>query len=426
LINEEPIHPTDKSVTAGMPEPGSSSVAVRISPEAERAVRSGHPWIFTDSITSISRDGCAGDLAVIFDRKNRFLAVGLFDPGSTIPIRVLQANEPAQINRSWFRSTILKALQRREPLLREDMSRRTTGFRLVHGENDGMPGMVIDRYDTSLVVKIYTPAWIPHLADVIDAIAAVHPFERIVLRLGHGIEGDVTASYGLTDGQVLHGPALDEPVLFLENGLAFESDLAHGQKTGFFFDQRDNRALVERQSKNRSILNLFSYTGGFSVYAARGGAHTIVDVDTCAESTTAARRNMHRNKKAFAKSPDYKILEQDAFTALADFASVDRLFDVVIADPPAFARNKSQVNHALEMYARLTRNCLRVLKPGGTLVQASCSSPISDADFFSAISTAAESARKKLHVIERTGHPVDHPITFREGSYLKCLFAKVE
>jgi len=404
-----------------VPEPSDRRVAVRVRPEAERSLRRGHPWLFDRAITRQSHAGRAGDLAVIFDRKGRFLAVGLYDPHSMIRVRVLQHGEPAAINRDWFAARLATAAQLRAPLLLEN---ETTGYRLVHGGNDGLPGLVVDRYDRTLALKIYTSAWLPHLHDLLPALAEVIPAERVVLRLGRAAQEQEL--YGLSDGMLLSGPPLDGPVLFLENGLRFEADPVRGQKTGFFLDQRDNRARVEKLAAGKSVLNVFAYTGGFSLYAARGGARAVVSLDISQPALETAARNFALNRHhPSVAAASHKLLAEDAFGGLARLGKSGRRFDMVIVDPPAFARRQAQVAQALSAYARLTRLSLGVLRPGGTLVQASCSSRVSADVFFEEVNRAAAQAGRPLREIERTGHPLDHPVGFREGAYLKCLFAVV-
>ena len=399
---------------ANIRAPAKKRIALRVTSAAERALRQGHPWIFDQAITSQSHEGKVGDLAVIFDKKRKFLAIGLYEPDSAIRVRVLATGKAASIDLTWFAQKLRTASQRRKPLL----STGTTGYRLVHGENDGLPGLVIDRYAETLVVKLYTAAWLPHLQDVFSALGEVMPFERLVLRLGRAMRQQNL--YGLYDGMVLFGEELTAPVLFKENGLHFEADLLQGQKTGFFFDQRDNRARVGKISKGKSVLNVFSYTGGFSVYAARGGAKEVVSVDMSAPALDAAVRNMSHSH---LDAVPHEIIADDAFEVLARLKAEKRLFDVVAIDPPTFARNQAQVESALGAYRRLTQMGLSVLRHNGTLVQASCSSRVDAESFFGAIHQAAVRARRSLQEIERTGHAIDHPIGFKEGAYLKCLFA---
>jgi 23S rRNA (cytosine1962-C5)-methyltransferase len=259
---------------------------------------------------------------------------------------------------------------------------------------------------------------------VLSALADVIPFERLVLRLGRAMLEQPQDLYGLGDGVILSGPDLDGPVFFRENGLLFEADPIHGQKTGFFLDQRDNRARVEKLAAGKTVLNVFAYTGGFSVYAARGGARKVVSVDASAPALEAATRNMAHNRHIpSVAAASHETVPGDAFETLARLAKTGKRFDMVIADPPAFAQKRAQVTQALSAYERLTRLSLGVLQPGGILVQASCSSQMDAQTFFSAVNRAAVQAARPLHEIERTGHALDHPIAFKEGAYLKCLFA---
>jgi 23S rRNA (cytosine1962-C5)-methyltransferase len=406
----------------GLPQPAERNIAIHVTPAAERAVRGGHPWLFDQSIRRCSRHGRAGDLAVIFDRKDRFLAVGLYDPDSPIQVRILQQGQPATINRAWFEQIIATAVTKRRPLLQT----ATTGYRLLHGENDQMPGLVIDRYDQTCVLKLYTTAWLPHLRDVLAALRAVVEPQRLVLRLSRALQDEPERLCGLSDGLLLWGTPLDDPVLFQENGLIFAADVIKGQKTGFFLDQRDNRARVETLATGKRVLNLFAYTGGFSLYAARGGATAVTSLDLSQPALETAVTNFYLNRHLpGVAAARHTLLQGDAFQRMEALAAQKRTFDLVIIDPPSFARQQAETERALAAYARLTRLSLRLLPPGGTLVQASCSSRVSTSDFFNAIQQTARKEKRPLREIERTGHPLDHPIGFAEGEYLKCLFALV-
>jgi 23S rRNA (cytosine1962-C5)-methyltransferase len=398
-----------------LPASSAKRIALRISAPAERALRQGHPWVFDQSITGQSHEGQPGDLAVIFDDKRRFQAVGLYDPTSPIRVRILQSREPAAINADWFRGKLVSATHLRAPLEAQD----TTGYRLVHGENDGLPGLVLDRYADTLVLKLYTPAWIPHLKGFCDALAQVSPATHLILRLSRALQKQTDLLHGLSDGMTLSLLAPPGLILFRENGLTFESDPVHGQKTGFFLDQRDNRAQVEKLSRGKSVLNVFAYTGGFSVYAARGGAKQVVSVDISAPALEAAVRNMGYNQLTVP----HETIAEDAFEVLARMESQKRLFDVVILDPPMFAQSEKQIDAALSAYRKLTRLGLGVLQKGGTLVQASCSSRVDADSFFASVHRSAQEAGRGVTEIARTGHALDHPIGFAEGAYLKCLFA---
>ena len=400
-----------------IPPPSEKRLALNVTAAAERAIRQGHPWIYESAITSQSHQGKAGDLAVVFDKKRKFLAIGLYDPNSPIRVRVLQRLRPATIGEAFFKAKLDAANTLRQPL--REAEQLTNGYRLVHGENDGLPGLIIDRYAETYVVKVYTPAWFPHLNDVLAALNTALGPARIVLRLSDRAKDN---EYGLEDGMVLHGNPLDAPVIFLENGLRFEADPILGQKTGFFLDQRENRARVETLAQGKRVLNIFSYTGGFSVYAARGGATEVISLDASKPATDAAERNYKLN---FPDGDIHKTITGDAFSEMARMRDEGQRFEMVIIDPPSFAKKASQTAGALNAYQKLTKLGLDILTPNGILVQASCSSRVESDDFFDAIHIAARQHGRPLNEIERTSHALDHPIGFREGEYLKCLFASV-
>jgi 23S rRNA (cytosine1962-C5)-methyltransferase len=407
---------------ADVPPPGARRLALRVTPAGQRALRQGHPWLFAQAITSQGGEGRPGDLAVVFDDYRRFLAIGLYDPTSPLRVRILQHGSPETIDRAWLCRRLADAAGWRAPLAESG----TTGYRLVHGENDGLPGLVIDRYATTLVLKLYTLAWVPRLAELRSALEQVCPSTCLVLRLSRQLASRPDHLYGLVDGTVLAGPPPTEPVIFCENGLNFEADVLQGQKTGFFLDQRDNRARVEQLAAGRRTLNVFAYTGGFSLYAARGGAPEVVSLDSSAPALAAAERNFAHNQHlpAVARAR-HSVLVADAFAALAELRQTGQRFDLVIVDPPAFAKQAREVTAGLQAYRRLTALALGVLEPGGTLVMASCSSHVSAADFFAAIHQAAVETGRPLREFDRTGHAIDHPVRFPEGAYLKCLYATV-
>jgi 23S rRNA (cytosine1962-C5)-methyltransferase len=403
-----------------LPSPSAKRIALRVSAPAERALRQGHPWIFDQAIIWQSHEGAPGDLAVIFNNKRQFIAIGLYDPTSSIRVRILQSRQPATINVDWFQSKLVAASEIRKPLIQQ----ATDGYRLVHGENDGLPGLVLDRYAETLVLKIYSPSWIPHLKEFISALLQAETCERLILRLSRSMQKQAGFLYGLEDGTTLAGSPPEGLILFRENGITFGCDPIHGQKTGFFLDQRDNRARVEKLSKGKSVLNIFAYTGGFSVYAARGGAKLVVSVDISAQALQAAIQNFSYNQHfPTVKSASHEIIAKDAFEVLAHMESQKQLFDLVILDPPMFAQNQSQIAAGLSAYRKLTHLGLGILRSGGTLVQASCSSRINAEIFFDTIHQSAKESKRHLIEIERTSHAIDHPVGFEEGSYLKCLFA---
>ncbi len=399
------------------------NIAVRVTSTAEMMIRKRHLWIFDQSITHQSHAGEAGDLAVIFDSKRKFLALGLWDPDSVIRIRILQFAKPAVIDQGWFARKIQAAYTLREVM----HAQHTDGYRLVFGENDGLPGLVIDRYAAVFVIKIYSAAWARYLRWIAECLQDLFSYRSLVIRLSRNIAEKVEATYGITDGTVLDGETVEERVLFRENGLIFEADPIRGHKTGFYLDQRENRARVEVLAAGKSVLNVFSYNGGFSLYAARGNAKTVTSVDMNPLALKSAKRNFAYNLDISGiKSCTHETVEADAFEYLQMAANNQRKFDLVILDPPMFAQNQGQIEKAISTYHQLTRLGLGVLAPGGVLVQASCSSRVSATDFFDAIYAVVQRSGRKIHEIERSGHPLDHPVNFPEGAYLKCLFARIE
>jgi 23S rRNA (cytosine1962-C5)-methyltransferase len=335
-------------------------------------------------------------------------------------VRVLQHNTPAKIDLAWFQAKIEAAAH-----IRATLPANTNGYRLIHGENDGLPGLVIDRYDQALALKLYTSSWVPYLPQLIAILNDSLVPESVVLRLSRRMLRNPEFLHQLEDGSVVFGNQFQGPVLFLENGITFEADLLHGQKTGFFLDQRENRARVEQISSGKRVLNIFSYTGGFSVYAARGGAGEVHSVDLSQPALAAAKRNFDHNRDYPKVAACHHVTHTgDAFALLGDYAQAREKFDIVIIDPPSFAKRKTENHKALAAYQRLTQLGLGVLAPNGTLVQASCSSRVKAADFYEYIYQAARRAGRPLSQIERTGHALDHPIGFSEGEYLKCLFAR--
>jgi 23S rRNA (cytosine1962-C5)-methyltransferase len=406
-----------------LPAPSPTRLAVRVTPDAVRRLRGGHPWLFEGSIRSVNRDGAAGDLAVVFDDDRQFVAVGLWDPHSPIRMKVLHHGRPATIDATFFRARLTDALQRRAPLFDANApGGPTTGYRVVHGENDGLPGLVVDRYGHVAVVKLYSAAWIPHLPVIVPLLVELLPVGSLVLRLARSM-ADLDL-HGLHEGMSLHGPDIDRPVEFVELGLSFEADVIHGQKTGHFLDQRDNRALVGTMSKGARVLDVFCCTGGFSVHAAAGGARSVHGIDSSPFAIESAQRNMQRNDDR----PEVAACRYDATVGEA-FAELERLgesrgrFDLVVVDPPSFARAAVNVPRAIAAYERLASLAVALVERDGVLVQASCSARVDEASFVRAVHAGAARAGFDLDEIRRTGHAIDHPIGFPEGGYLKALFA---
>jgi len=394
---------------------------VRLTNSAERWVRKEHPWLYAESIRSQNRAGDSGDVAVIVDRARKVMALGLWDLESPIRVRVLHRGGPRPIDRAFFAERLTAALPARAHFETED----TTGWRVANGESDGLPGLVVDRYERTLVLKLYTAAWLPHLPEILAAVESVLAPERVVLRLARAIAERCGERAGLSDGDSLAGPPLDGPVVFRERGLLLRCDPARGQKTGFFLDQRENRARVKELAAGKLVLDAFSYTGGFGLSAARGGARSVLSLDASKIALDEARANfaLNQSDSAVARCA-HETVQGDAFEELARLAGAGRRFELVVLDPPALTRTRADLGAALHAYARLAELGARLLAPGGDFAMASCSARVGADELAGAIHAGAGRAGRTLLEVARTAHASDHPVRFPEGAYLKCLFLR--
>ena len=397
-------------------------IAVRVKQKAVPAIRAGHPWLFEDSVKKAPSDAAPGDIAVLYDPDGKkILGAGLFDPHSPLRVRILQkdASHPP-VGPALFAKLAAEAAAVRSGA----MPPETTAFRLANGESDGFPGLVADRYADTLVVKLYTEAFVPWAGDIADAFFAAGPgLVHCVVRLSRALEDSPFARRVFPEPAVVftsNPESFSNPVLFQENGLFFEADVIRGQKTGFFLDQRDNRARVGTMSAGREVLNVFSFSGGFSLYAARGGAAGVCSVDADRHAMEACSRHFELNgSHPNVRRCAHEGIVGDAFEVMRDFARAKRRFGLVIVDPPSFAKSAAEHDRALHSYARLAGLADSLLKPGGILVFASCSSRVSADDFFPAVL-----ANARVRELARTGHAADHPARFPESHYLKCLYAE--
>jgi len=397
------------------------SIAVRVTKDALRNIRKGHPWVFENSIVSMSQEGEPGDIAVIFDERKRFAAVGLLDPFSMIKIKILQHGKPANINEEWFKEKINDALMMRKDLVPP----QTDGYRLIYGENDGFPGLIVDIYGDSVVIKIYSLCWIDYLEMLSGLFAEILNIKRIVLRMSRQVKR-AEFLQEFKDGMVIYGQELNGPVVFCENGIYFYSDLQRGQKTGFFLDQRDNRSRVEKLAQGKNVLNVFSYSGGFSLYAARGGAESVTSIDISPYAVEAIAQNINLNSENEKISKcRYINLTGDAFETMDTLIKNREKFELVIIDPPSFANSQKHRDKALNAYAKLIRSGLKLVAKNGILVMASCSSRITAEEFADLIVKTAKKENCKLELFEMTGHAFDHPVKIPEAKYLKCAYCKI-
>ncbi len=378
-------------------------------------VRKQHPWVFDASITKQNKDGKAGDLAFVFDqKKNKFLALGLYDPHSPIRIKLLQFNQSATIDTEWFEQKIQQAHEKRLPLL----ATATNSYRLLYGENDGLPGLIADVYAQVVVVKLYSLIWLPYLSMILPLILQVTESETMVLRLSRNVQKEKALLRGLEDGQVLYGELSDRVVIFEEHGVRFSANVIAGHKTGYFLDHRHNRKRVGELAKGKTVLDVFSYAGGFSVHALAGGAREVYSLDISAQALEIARQNALLN----LSEPVLHTIAKDAFLAMEELQQKHHRFDIVVVDPPSFAKKASEIPGAIRSYERLAKLAIPLVNKGGTLVLASCSSRVKADDFFAVAEQTLSQNKRRYKELERTFHDIDHPISIPEGAYLKCIY----
>jgi 23S rRNA (cytosine1962-C5)-methyltransferase len=383
-------------------------------------IRKEHPWVFESAIVKLSKEGKAGDLAIIYDqKKNKFLALGLYDPFSPIRIKVLQSKIPATIDAEWFRKKIEQAFSRRRSLLQTD----TNSYRFLYGENDGLPGFIADIYAQVLVVKLYSLIWLPYLKDILPALLETSGCETIVLRLSRALQKMPDQLHGLQDGQVLTGELPKEEIIFREHGLLFSANVIRGHKTGYFLDHRHNRRRVGELAAGRKVLDVFAYAGGFSVHALAGGAREVLSLDISPQALEMARKNVALNQLPEER---HHLLVADAFEGLRDLSRGGQAFDLVIVDPPSFAKADSEREGAFRSYQRLFRLAIPLVKKGGILLMASCSSRIKAEEFFALTLSEITQSGRPFEEMERNQHDVDHPIGFPEGAYLKSIYFLIE
>ena len=394
-----------------------NDVATRLTLQKDlaRHLRAGHPWVFRKAVEKAPKGLAAGAIVDVVEGE-RFVARGYYDPLSAIAVRIL-TREPAEaIDAAFWKRRVQRALA-----LRRELVRSTTGWRLVHGESDGLPGVVADVYGRWVVLKLYSAGLTPHRGRIVEALRDALGGEIAGVYGRDEIPHDEEDEEATPEGRTLWGEEPPERIGIDEHGMKLLVDVRRGQKTGTFLDQRENRLLVRQLARGRpEALNCFSYTGGFSVAAALGGSRHVVSVDVDRDALALARDNFRENGLDPA---DHAFAAEDAFELLARYKREGRRFDLVVCDPPAFAKSQKAVESALAGYASLNRAALAVLAPGGLLVTASCSARVSSEQFYDAVREAAFKARVDLQLVEERRQPPDHPVSpqFREGRYLKLL-----
>ncbi|MCT4602636.1 MAG: class I SAM-dependent rRNA methyltransferase [Marinifilum sp.] len=382
----------------------------------EHSVKRFHPWIFSGAVSRVDEGLQEGDLVSVYNDQNEFLAIGHISIGSIV-VRILSFEE-REINLDFWVEKIRSACQMRRAVSlygRDD----NNVFRLVHGEGDGLPGLIIDFYAGTAVIQCHSVGMYLHREEITEALQTV--FGDDLVAVFDKSEGTIPFKSGI---EPKNGYLFGETKSFaaLENGLKFNVDWLKGQKTGFFIDQRENRSLLEHYSKGRSVLNMFCYTGGFSFYAMRGGAELVHSVDSSSRAIDITKENVGLN---FPGDKRHEAYAEDAFKFL-DQSS--QKYDLIVLDPPAFAKHKKVLDNALKGYKRLNKKGFEQIKPGGILFTFSCSQAVSKEDFRKAVFVAAANAGRTVRVLHQLTQPADHPVNIYhpEGEYLKGLVLYVE
>jgi 23S rRNA (cytosine1962-C5)-methyltransferase len=374
-----------------------------------------HPWIFSGAIKKMSGEPAEGEVVSIYDNKDEFLALGHYQIGS-IAIRVFSFEDMEPDYAFWKRKLLAAYQLRKELGLAE--SEQTNVYRLFHGEGDGIPGLIIDYYNGSVVLQMHS--------------IGVYKLRSTLLDILKDIYGDKLKSvYDKSESTIPFKANLDaknehlfgsaKSDIVKEYGLNFDVNWTEGQKTGFFIDQRENRKLLQYYSSNRSVLNMFCYTGGFSVYALRGGASLVHSVDSSDKAIELVRKNVSLN---FANA-NQEAFAVDAFKFLED---IKDKYDIIILDPPAFAKHQDALHNALQGYKRLNQKAFEQIRPGGIVFTFSCSQVVSKENFRKSVFAAAANSRRNVRILHQLTQPADHPVSIYhpEGEYLKGLVLYVE
>lgn len=391
-------------------------VKVFLKPKKEESLKRFHPWVFSGAIRNIEGELAEGEVVNVYDVNGRFLAVGHYQIGS-IAVRLL-AFEERIIDKDFWKGRIEKAYGIRKMLGLVNGDINNT-FRLVHGEGDSLPGLVIDVYAHTAVMQAHSVGM--HHARMAIAEAIMEVSEGAIQNVYYKSEATLPykADIEPEDGYIVGGNVED---IAVENGLKFYVDWLRGQKTGFFVDQRDNRSLLEKYSKDKSVLNMFCYTGGFSFYAMRGGAKVVHSVDSSAKAISLTNKNVELNFPGDTRHEAYAV---DAFKYLENMG---HNYDLIILDPPAFAKHKDVLRNALQGYRKLNAIAFEKIKPGGIIFTFSCSQVVSKENFRLAVFSAAALSGRNVRILHQLTQPADHPVNIYhpEGEYLKGLVLYVE
>ncbi len=392
---------------------------VTLKPGKETPLRAGHPWIFSEALSTTDAIQ-PGDLVTVNSPRGEALGIGYINPNTSIRVRMLTHNPKEVIDVAFF----AKRFKNLDEWKRPRLPANTNGYRLVHSESDNLPGLIIDRYADVFVFQLHTYGMERLRDQIIAALKETFSPRAIVERS----DVDVRRMEGLKDlPKGIRDGSIEGPVSFQECGITFLADVLNGQKTGFFLDQREARRSVGRHGKGKHVLNLFGYTGAFSLHAAQGGAKKITTVDI----SNAALANAMEQFRANDLNPDddarFEFLEADVMDLLADPAAFTKDVDLIVCDPPAFAKTSSQLPQAIKAYTDLNTSCLKRLQVGGILVSSSCSGRLDSESFRNLLRIASGRAGRDVRLLEWITQPIDHAerLAFSEGRYLKTAVLEV-
>lgn len=390
---------------------------VYLKPGKEESLKRFHPWVFSGAIARVEGEPEEGEIVDVYTSKKEFIACGHFQIGS-IAVRVLSFVQETIDHAFWVRKlSVAKDLRVALGLIGNPQNNT---YRLVHGEGDNLPGLIIDVYDHTAVMQAHSAGMHVYRMEIADALSEV--MGDVIQNIYYKSETTLPFKADLlsTENGFIKGGSPEN--VAMENGLKFHVDWLKGQKTGFFVDQRENRHLLERYAKGRNVLNMFCYTGGFSFYAMRGGANLVHSVDSSAKAIDLTNENVELN---FSGDPRHKAYAEDAFKFL------DRMgdqYDLIILDPPAFAKHRDALRNALRGYTKLNAKAFEKIRPGGILFTFSCSQVVNKENFRNAVFTAAAQSGRSVRILHQLTQPGDHPVNIYhpEGEYLKGLVLYVE
>ena len=385
-----------------------------LKPKEHHRIQKGHLWVFSNELAILPRDIASGETVKLFTHDKKFLGTGFYNPNSLISVRLISRKDE-EPDKDFFLKKFREALTLREKVY---TSYETNAYRLVHGESDGLPGLIVDRFNKAVVLQAFSAGMDVHLPLICDALQELLNPAVIIVRN----ESPLRELEGLTlYKDIVRGDRSETKQTIYDADISFEVDLYEGQKTGFFLDQRENRRVVRKFSEGADVLDVFTNDGGFALNALYGGARSAILVDASKEALLRAERNAQLNKFS-----EYSLVAADAFDTLDQMVESKESFDLVVLDPPSFTKSRKNLPGALKAYKRLNKLGLELIRNGGFLATASCSHHVSEEDFLQCVHQAALSAGCQLRMIHKSSQPFDHPVLLAmpETSYLKfaCFY----